>query len=179
MGFKTRNSLQCKYKRYVFKDAEECNFYLKCLLEAAGPVHALMGMLRSVFGARTFQLQSLRRKDIDIGEEQTQIYLYPMKGFEGEWAVVPPNVHALLKQAATEGIETQIVRKNGNRPPSATKVVFQLTGGPTGKGCEKEYGTYVFKPAFSGTYNVTNLHISMDVLRKPFIYSFNALKMPS
>ena len=144
----------CKPVRYVFKDTEEIRLYLQCLLEMSGPVHAVMGMLRSLFGARTYQIQHLMRKHLDLGKKESKIYLLPMKGYDGEWVALPSNMHDLLKKAATAGVDGKVFRKNGRRPASSVDVGFKLSGGSVGTGSLESQNDYVFKPAFSGRYDV-------------------------
>lgn len=140
--------------RYVFKDAAEIRLYLQCVLETSGPVHAVMAMLRSLFGARTYQIQNLQRKHVDIGKKASKIYLLPMKGYEGEWVSLPGNMHDLFKKAATTGVDGKVFRKNGKRPASNVDVGFKLLGGAVGTGSLEFSNDYVFKPAFSGRLNV-------------------------
>ena len=146
-------------KRYVFKDAEEVTLYLDCLLACSGPVHAVMATLRSMFGARTFQIQNLRRRDVDLGEKHSYIYLCPVKGYDGEWVRLPEAVHNLFRKAAKDGIEVEVHRQCGHRPASNIKLSWKLVGGSEGKGAAMSQDEYIFKAAFSGTYNENCLHL--------------------
>lgn len=147
-----------KCKKYVFCDADDVSSYISVLFELAGPVHSTMALLRSAFAARTYQIQNLKRKHLNLGEHSSQVYLLPMKGHEGTWAELPKNLHELFASASKEeGLVHSVQRARGNRPSVEQKLIFKIKGGSSGKGDLKHQDDHIFRPEFSGREHVSEL----------------------
>lgn len=160
---------QHKIKKYVFSNSDDISAYISVLQETAGPVHSTMALLRSALAARTYQIQNLKRKHVILGAHSSQVYLLPMKGYEGEWAELPKHLHEWFKRASKAGgIVCSVKRDCGNRPATEAKVAFSIKGGDSGMGDPAHQEDYIFRPEFSGRANVSELHWIVLLIFKAF-----------
>ena len=151
--------------KYVFKDSGEINDYLVALNNVAGPVHSTMAMIRCALAARTYQVQHLQRKHLDLGASGSRLFLLPMKGHGGEWADLPDCLRQRFVEASLgDGIRKEIQRKSGNRPATKYDVVFKLPGGRSGLGDLERRDDYVFCAVFSGRDGVIELQLKKNVV---------------